>query len=163
MNLPNVILIGGVEFEILLAEDLRSAAIKSKGKSVDGRINYNGRTIVIRRSLLDNPDKLKFVIVHEIAHGILHESGYVGHPEEEAENLGSSLHHIMKRNDLGWIAEKESKLTPEELCEFQCEFSDEITKTITNFSNKNNYYDYKDLRYVMYRTLRDNDFSFVRN
>ncbi|NQJ30538.1 hypothetical protein HO564_08130 [Streptococcus suis] len=87
--------IGGVVYEVSKKPDLQ-------GKSGEwGHIEYKTGKIVLDDSTSQQIEDQ--TLIHEIAHGILVEAGYVQHEEEQADRIGKILYQVLTDNDSGWL------------------------------------------------------------
>lgn len=57
---------------------------------------YASNVIYLKKSL--NKDRKYEVLIHELTHALLYESGYTDHTETMAQTLGKSLYLLLKEN-----------------------------------------------------------------
>nr|DAR45255.1 MAG TPA: Protein of unknown function (DUF3920) [Caudoviricetes sp.] len=96
-NKPNMdkVKIGGIVYEIEKITDLQ-------GKTGEwGHIEYKTCRIVLDDSASQQIEDQ--TLIHEITHGILVESGYINHEEEQADRIGKILYQVLVDNDFSWL------------------------------------------------------------
>lgn len=87
--------IGGLVYEVSKESDLQ-------GKTEEwGHIEYKKGKIVLDDSQSQQIEDQ--TLIHEITHGILVESGYVNHEEEQADRIGKILYQVLTDNDFSWL------------------------------------------------------------
>ncbi|MCO8228358.1 hypothetical protein [Streptococcus suis] len=73
-----------------------------KAKLVNGgHIEYKTGKIVLDDSASQQIEDQ--TLIHEIAHGMLVEAGYVQHEEEQADRIGKILYQVLTDNDFSWL------------------------------------------------------------
>jgi Zn-dependent peptidase ImmA (M78 family) len=60
---------------------------KSDGTHRDGRGMYRPGEIFIHRNLRTHPDLATIVLIHEMAHAVLHEEGYIGYKQDGGHSI----------------------------------------------------------------------------
>ncbi|HEL2556405.1 TPA: hypothetical protein U0648_001684 [Streptococcus suis] len=87
--------IGGITYTVSKEPDLQ-------GKSGEwGHIEYKTGKIVLDDSASQQIEDQ--TLIHEIAHGMLVEAGYVQHEEEQADRIGKILYQVLTDNDFSWL------------------------------------------------------------
>ena len=90
--------IGGIVYEIEKITDLQ-------GKTGEwGHIEYKTCRIVPDDSASQQIEDQ--TLIHEITHGILVESGYINHEEEQADRIGKFFIRFWLINDFSWLKQK---------------------------------------------------------
>lgn len=100
-NLPNIIRIGAIDYEVGRKNDL------ILNDSLLGEITYGNARINIDEQLCGS--KMREVLVHEMTHGILIEAGYDEHTEEQANRIGKVLAMVLRDNDFTFMRDKEAE------------------------------------------------------
>lgn len=82
----------GVRYEVAFVERL----LGDDGKVLNGDINYESLVIRIESSL---PEAMMIrVMMHEIVHAVLYQSGFVQHKEKQVQALGFGLVAVLQAN-----------------------------------------------------------------
>lgn len=107
-GIPNKIKIGNMEYSIIFQDP---KGMKDVAESIDpekeigeamGRIEYEKELIVLNATL--TPNRMREVLVHEIVHGFLFESGLDDiNTESTVDGLTHILRRFIKENDVSWM------------------------------------------------------------
>jgi hypothetical protein len=88
--IPNQIKIGGQVYAVNVVDNCNA-----ENRNCDGQIIYSKDTIEIRSDM--KGDYLKYVLLHEVFHGIYEHCGFEQN-ENEVDRLTRALHMVMKDN-----------------------------------------------------------------
>jgi Zn-dependent peptidase ImmA (M78 family) len=102
-------MINGLTFRVGTADyTVKEVAGLQHKYELFGQVTYDDAVIVVEPTLCEQ--RKTNVVIHELLHACLFETGYDEHDEEQVRRLGNVLTQVLRDNDFGFMREEEDEL-----------------------------------------------------